>query len=47
LTLDIVLFEVLDGAGEKAAGAAGRVEHAFAELGVERLTMNWVTARGV
>ena len=44
---DVVLAHVFDGAGEKAAGAAGGIEHGFAELGVDHSTMNWVTARGV
>jgi hypothetical protein len=39
--------QVLDGAGEEAAGAAGGVEHGLAEPRVDLSTMNWVTARGV
>ena len=41
------LREVFDGAGEKAAGAAGGVEDALAQARVDLSTMNWVTARGV
>ena len=33
--LDVMFAFVLDGAGEKAAGAAGRVEHGFIKLGVD------------
>ena len=32
-----LLVQVLDGAGEKAAGAAGRVEKGLPELGVEHV----------
>ena len=35
--LDVVLADVLDGAGEKAAGAAGGVEDVFAQLRVDAL----------
>ena len=33
--LHVLLAHVLDGAGEEAAGAAGRVEHRLAELRVD------------
>ena len=42
-----LLAQVLDGAGEEAAGAAGGVEDGLAEAGIDLSTMNWVTARGV
>jgi hypothetical protein len=42
-----LLAQVLDGADEEAAGAAGGVEDRLAERGLTCSTMNWVTARGV
>ena len=45
--LHVALAHVADGAGEKAAGAAGRVEQNLAGCGSMRSTMKAVTARGV
>ena len=45
--LHIALAHVPDGAGEKAAGAAGRVKRISPGLGSMRFAMKAVTARGV
>jgi hypothetical protein len=46
--LDLLLAHVFDGAGEEAAGAAGRVDDLLAELRVDHVDHELVTgARGV
>ena len=45
--LHVLLADVLDGAGEEAAGAAGGSSTFSPSCGSTMSTMNWVTARGV